>query len=233
MLYGYTDQPSDKRELPFSWDELLFDPGKWGTGWNAFFGYANGENRQSLKKQVKPYEKGSVDDHGYVDGLTTELATTKLKELKALKQPFFLGVGFFKPHLPFNSPETYWDLYNEETLPVAHNPELPQHINKASLHNSGEFNGYKLGEEQPSLDNPVSDAYARKIRHAYYSCISYVDAQIGKILQEVDKLGLENNTIVIIWGDHGWHLGDQRVWGKHTIFEGSNLYQRSTGQIYY
>ena len=111
LVYGYNENPSNKRELPHSWNELVFDSGKWGTGWNSFFGYSNGENRQSLEKVVKPYEAGNVDDEGYVDGLTTKLTITKLRELKKRKEPFFLGVGFFKPHLPFNAPKKYWDLY--------------------------------------------------------------------------------------------------------------------------
>jgi arylsulfatase A-like enzyme len=219
LLYGYNDPVSTKRELPYSWDELAFNPGKWGTGWNAFFGYASGENRQSLHRQVKPYEMGNVNDEGYPDGLTAQLAVEKLKELSKKGKPFFLGVGFFKPHLPFNSPKKYWDLYDEKDLPLAPFPDIPKNINLASLHNSGEFNGYRLGDEKATLEHPVSDAYARKLRHAYFACVSYTDAQIGKLLKELDRLGLAGNTIVVIWGDHGWHLGDQRMWGKHTIFE--------------
>ncbi len=218
-IYDYTEDPSDVRELPYSWDELLFDYGKWKTGWNAFFGYANGENRQSLNKQVKPYEKGMVTDTGYVDGLTTQLAISKLKDLKNGSKPFFLGVGFFKPHLPFNSPEKYWDLYNRDSIPISPNPLIPVNVNLSSLHNSGEFNQYQLGDEKASLSHPVSDAYAKKLRHAYYACISYIDHQIGLILEELITLGLDKNTIIVVWGDHGWHLGDQQVWGKHTIFE--------------
>ncbi|PIF06641.1 MAG: sulfatase [Draconibacterium sp.] len=219
MLYGYTDSVSTEYELPNSWDEMLFNPGKWQTGWNAFFGYADGSNRQSKKRQVKPYEKGDVDDLGYPDGLTTELALQKLKELAGKKQPFFLGVGFFKPHLPFNAPQMYWDLYDENDIPLSPNPFIPENVNKASLHNSSEFNLYLTGDEKASLDRSISKEYARKLRHAYFACISYVDAQVGKLLDELDSLGLAENTIVVLWGDHGWHLGDQLVWGKHTIFE--------------
>ncbi|MEO9894486.1 sulfatase [Aurantibacter sp.] len=218
-LYEYEEEPSQKRELPHSWSELLFNSGKWKTGWNSFFAYANGENRQSLKKQVKPYEAGNVDDNGYPDGLTTEIAISKLKELKNQNKPFFMGVGFFKPHLPFNAPKRYWDLYNRDSLPISDNPNIPENINLSSLHESGEFNQYALGEEKASLSKSVSDAYARKLKHAYLAAISYTDAQVGKIMQELKESGLDKNTIIVIWGDHGWHLGDQRVWGKHTLFE--------------
>ncbi len=219
LVYGYNEQPSEKRELPYSWDELVFNSGKWSTGWNAFFGYADGENRQSMKRMVKPYEAGNVGDEGYVDGLTAQLAITKLHELKKNDKPFFLGVGFFKPHLPFNAPKKYWVLYDEEEISLSPNPLFPENVSTKSLHNSGELNGYKLTDEIAGLAHPVSDIYAKKLRHAYFASVSYVDAQIGKVLNELKALGLDDNTIVIVWGDHGWHLGDQQVWGKHTVFE--------------
>ncbi len=218
-VYGYLEPKSDVLELPHSWNEMLLNSKKWGSGHNAFFGYANGTNRNSLNRMVKPYECGEVDDTGYVDGLTANLAIEKLRELKSKKQPFFLGVGFFKPHLPFTSPKKYWDMYDEDSLLLAPVRRIPKNSSRASLHNSGEFNGYKLGDEKASLNKPVSEAYERKLRHAYFACISYVDAQIGRVLAELKRLGLEENTIVVVWGDHGWHLGDQLVWGKHTIFE--------------
>lgn len=220
-VYGYNDPKSDKLELPHSWDEMRFDPGKWVTGWNAFFGYADGSNRQGRKSKVKPYEDAEVGDEGYPDGLTANLALAKLKELAGKKQPFFLGVGFFKPHLPFNAPKKYWDLYDEAKIPLTPSPTIPEHVNPASLHESSEFNQYALGDEQASLEKPVSDAYARKLRHAYYAGVSYTDAQVGKVLDALKQLGLDKNTIVVLWSDHGWHLGDYRVWGKHTIFDQS------------
>lgn len=218
-VYEYLEPKSNQLELPYSWDEMLLDDKKWGTGHNAFFGYADGTNRNTLKGEVKPYEMADVPDTAYVDGLTANLAIQKLKELKEKGQPFFLGVGFFKPHLPFTAPKKYWDLYNEDEIPVSPVPFIPENVNRASLHPSNEFNQYKLGEEKASLEAPVSDVYARKLRHAYFACVSFVDAQIGKVLEELEAQGLAENTIVVVWGDHGWHLGDQLIWGKHTIFE--------------
>lgn len=218
-VYGYTEPKSDRLELPHSWDEMLFDAGKWGTGHNAFFGYADGSNRQSRNQQVKPYESADVADEGYPDGLSARLAVEKLRELAKKESPFFLGVGFFKPHLPFTAPKKYWDLYDEPEISLTPSPDLPENVNTASLINSGEFNSYESGAEKASLKSPVSDAYARKLRHAYYASISYTDAQVGKVLTELKRLGLDKNTIVIIWSDHGWQLGDYRVWGKHTLFE--------------
>ncbi|GLR18008.1 iduronate-2-sulfatase [Portibacter lacus] len=220
-VYGYEEPVSEQRELPESWSDLAFDAGKWGTGWNAFFAYSNGENRQSMKRQVKPYENGDVADDGYPDGLTANLALKKLKEVAGQDQPFFMGVGFFKPHLPFNAPQKYWDLYDESSLPLAPFDTIPTNVNKASLNNSGEFNSYQLGEEKASFEKKVSDDYARKLRHGYFASISYVDAQIGKLMAELKRLELYDNTIVVLWGDHGWNLGDYASWGKHTIFERS------------
>ena len=216
-VYNYNQKRSNQLELPKSWDEMLFNAGKWDTGWNAFFGYADGSNRNNQNGSVRPYENKTVDDEGYPDGLTALLAIEKIQRLKDKQQPFFMGIGFFKPHLPFNAPQKYWDLYDREKLVLSPSNTIPYHVNTASLHNSDEFNRYRLGEEKVSLSKPVSDEYARKLRHAYYAGVSYVDAQIGKVLDELEKSGLDENTIVVLWGDHGWHLGDNRVWGKHTL----------------
>lgn len=221
-IYPYNaPKRSNRRELPNSWDEMLFNPGKWRHGWDAFFAYADGESRTTKKGEVLPYEAGLVDDTGYPDGLTAELAIDKIKELSQKNKPFFLGVGFFKPHLPFNAPKKYWDLYDENILPLSPSPDIPANVNLASLHGSGEFNQYKLGQEKASLDKSLSDEYSRKLIHGYYASISYVDAQVGKVISTLKKMGLYENTLIIVWGDHGWHLGDQRVWGKHTLFERS------------
>jgi len=217
--YGYLEEKSDELELPHSWDEMLFNPGKWGNGWNAFFGYADGSDRNHLENQTRPLEHADVEDTGYPDGLTAELAVQKLGELAKGNQPFFLGVGFFKPHLPFNAPQKYWDLYDEKDIDLAPFRGIPENVNLASMNNNGEFNQYLLGKEKAGLDDPLSDEYARELRHAYFSAVSYVDAQVGKVVDELKRLGLYENTVIILWGDHGWHLGDQNMWGKHTIFE--------------
>jgi len=218
-IYKYTEPRSNKMELPASWDEMLFDPGKWETGWNAFFGYADGSSRTTRQGQVKPYEAAAVPDTGYADGLTATLAVQKLQQLAQQEKPFFLGVGFIKPHLPFNAPQQYWNLYDENNLPLTPSPGIPQQIHPASLQQSGEFNSYKKGEEKASLSEAVSDEYARKLRHGYFAAVSYTDAQIGRVLAALKQLQLDKNTIIVLWGDHGWHLGDDLVWGKHTLTE--------------
>ena len=221
LVYGYKEKPSDVKEMPYSWDRFIFNPGKWKTGWNAFFAYANGENRQSLTGLVKPYESIDIADNGYPDGLILNSAVKELKKLKAEYKPFFLGVGFFKPHLPFNAPKKYWDLYERSSIPIASDPLIPKNVHPKSLGKMGEFYNYKLSDEKPTLEKPVSDDYARKLIHGYYASISYVDHLIGKLLKELKALDLDKNTLIVLWGDHGWHLGNDRKWGKHSLFERS------------
>lgn len=112
-------------------------------------------------------------------------------------------------------------MYAPENIPLSPIPFIPEGCHEMTLHGSEEFNGYLSGEEKASLEKPVSDDYARRLRHAYFACISYVDAQIGKVLSALEESGQADNTIVILWGDHGWHLGDHLVWGKHTLHETS------------
>ena len=219
LVYEYREEPSTIKEMPHSWDEFLFDAGKWETGWNAFFAYADGSNRNDMEKQVKPYEGANVSDDGYPDGLTTKLALEQLQKLKEKNQPFFLGVGYFKPHLPFNAPKKYWDLYQEDDMPISPEQDIPEGVNRASLHPSGEFNQYALGEEKASLDSTMSPAYQRKLKHAYYASISYIDAQVGELMAELERLDLAENTIIVVWGDHGWHLGEKLRYKKFTLWE--------------
>ena len=221
LVYQYEEQPTKIKEMPHSWNRFIFNPGKWKTGWNAFFAYANGENRQSLKGQVKPYESADISDDGYPDGLILKSALDELKRLKEEEKPFFLGVGFFKPHLPFNAPKKYWDFYDRDSISIAPDPNIPTGVNPISVGKMGEFYNYKLSDEKPTLKKTVSDEYARKLIHGYYASISYIDNLIGKLIRELKSLDLDRNTMVILWGDHGWHLGNDRKWGKHTLFERS------------
>ena len=123
--------------------------------------------------------------------------------------------------MPFNAPKKYWDLYDRNSIPIAPDPDIPEGIHPVSIGKMGEFYNYKLSDEKPTLSQPVSDEYARKLIHGYYASISYIDSLIGKLIAELNSLDLDKNTMVIIWGDHGWHLGNDRKWGKHTLFERS------------
>lgn len=218
---------SERPELPFSWDRMWGPAGEWGTPWKGFFAYAGGKSRT---RGVTPaFEGADVPDTGYPDGL---LAAETIARLGALKdRPFFLAAGFYKPHLPFNAPKKYWDLYDPAKLPLAPHGTPPAGVDPAiSLHPSGELLGQYT---EAAANRVVTEAHARRLRHGYFAGVSYVDAQIGKVLDELDRLGLAEKTLVVVWGDHGWHLGDHGVWGKHTLHDRSlrsTLIMRAPGQ---
>jgi arylsulfatase A-like enzyme len=212
--------PDTRPELPGAWDVLAAPTDRWGTEQHAFFGYADGSSRNSLDGEVPPFEAADVDDEGYPDGQTARMALEQIDRLARQDQPFLLAVGFYKPHLPFNAPKKYWDLYRRENIDLSPNPYLPEGLTETNtLHRMGEFNRYKQGRETAGPGKKLSDGYARELRHAYLAATSYIDAQIGKLLDALEQNGLDRNTVVILWGDHGWHLGDQTVWGKHTLYE--------------
>ncbi|MFT5124756.1 MAG: arylsulfatase A-like enzyme [Kiritimatiellia bacterium] len=217
-VYPYGGDGNGPPEMPFSWDEYSMPLGKWGTGWDTFFAYADGTSRTQRQKEKRPWppmEMHDGDDKSYPDGWIAEAAVARLAELKAQEKPFFYAVGFFKPHLPFNAPKKYWDLYDRSKIALSPAPVKPEGINPASWHSSGEMFKYAHTSDMPKLDLE----HLRALRHAYFACVSYTDAQVGKLLTALDEQGLRENTIVVVWGDHGWHLGDQAVWGKHTIFD--------------
>ncbi len=215
MIYA---GPNDHEpELAHAWDRIGTPVGQWGDPWSAFFGYEGGATRRYKPPKSPATEAANVGDSGYPDGLIAEEAIAELRRLK--DEPFFLAVGFKKPHLPFTAPQRYWDLYDPAELPLAPHPQPPEGIDPSlSLHPNGELTG-----RYDALADPrrATEAEARHLRHGYFACVSYIDAQIGKLLDKLDRLGLSENTIVVVWGDHGWHLGDLFVWGKHTAFEWS------------
>ena len=216
-IYSYEGEGDGELEMPFSWDERLMPYEKWGTAWNSFFGYADGSNRNMKRGAYPPYERADVPDEAYPDGLIAQDAIAQLNALEG--EPFLLAVGFFKPHLPFTAPAKYWDLYDRDEIDVSPNPDIPAGIHPASLHASNEMFGNYNHERNGGKGVRIPDEDARTLRHAYYASVSFVDAQVGKVLDELERLGLAENTIVVIWGDHGWHLGDHTIWGKHTTFE--------------
>jgi iduronate 2-sulfatase len=158
-------------------------------------------------------EAPEVEDNTLQDGQAADAAIASLRELKG--KQFFLGVGFIKPHTPFVAPKKYWNLYDPKKIQPAPRTELPKGAPAMAGHNSGEVRRYT---DQPKRE-PFTEANARNLRHGYFACISYIDAQVGRVLGELDRLGLRDNTIVLLYGDHGWHLGDHGLWGKITNFE--------------
>jgi iduronate 2-sulfatase len=161
------------------------------------------------------FEAFDGDDQSYPDGLIAETAIEQINKLYASRSPFFMAVGFIRPHLPFGAPKKYLDLYADCELPTIAHPNKPKH--PSSWTNSGEFMRYNRWSK-----NPISDpAFADEVRRHYAACVSYVDAQVGLLMDQLDRSGILEKTIVVLWGDHGWHLGEHGVWGKHTLFEES------------
>ncbi len=173
---------------------------------------------EKQKRRGPPTEAAPVADDAYGDGALANAAVERLQALAANPaQPFFLAVGFYKPHLPFVAPQPYWDLYPPETIKLPDNYQLPTNAPAESSHNWGELRAY----DGIPAKGPITDDTARNLIRGYYACVSYTDAQIGKVLAELDRLGLAENTIVVLWGDHGWNLGDHTYWNKHSTFESS------------
>ena len=159
------------------------------------------------------YECADVPDNAYSDGAIADAAIEMLRRAK--DKPFFIAAGFLKPHLPFVAPKKYWDLYRRDDIPMAPNPFPPKDAPKFALANWAELRAY---EDIPRI-GPLTDDQARTLKHGYYACVSYMDAQVGRVLEELDRLGLRDSTVVVLWGDHGWKLGEHGEWCKHTNFE--------------
>jgi iduronate 2-sulfatase len=153
----------------------------------------------------------------YTDGWVTREALKQMDRLAAGEQPFFLAVGIMKPHLPFACPKSYLDIYKDVKLAPIPHPEKPEGL--STWHSSGEFRQYASGGRDAWKDAD----YADQLRRSYAACVSYADNQVAQLLAHLEKLGLKDNTIVVLWGDHGWHLGEHAVWGKHTLYEESLL----------
>lgn len=165
--------------------------------------------------QGPAYESADVPDQFYRDGYNTDLAIATMKDIVAEGKPFFVGLGFYKPHLNFIAPKKYWDMYDPNNIPLATHTAPPQGGATMGLHPSFEL---RVRHGIPKK-GPINNELARTLKHGYMACVSYVDAQIGRMLEALEKEGLRDNTIIIVWGDHGWHLGDMGVWGKATNYE--------------
>lgn len=170
------------------------------------------------------FESPDVEDIEYADG---RVAAETVKRLRAAKErrekegtPFFIVAGFARPHLPFSAPKKYWDLYDPDQLPMPEFEKLPAGAPRVAGKRGGEISNYKPVHEEKS--DPFGDELKRNLIHGYYASMSFVDAQIGKTLDELHRLELDENTIVILWGDHGFHLGDLGIWTKHTNYEQAN-----------
>jgi iduronate 2-sulfatase len=199
-------------EVPEAWDRYLMPCAEWQHPRGAMHGLANGEIRiKSSSTDV--FQSAEGPDSIYPDGLIAREGLSQLETLAAQDKPFFLAVGLIKPHLPFGAPKKYLDLYDGVTLPPIPHPEKPE----AGWHGSGEFMGYNRWGKDPRTDT----AFATEVRRHYAACVSYADKHVGDILAKLKETGADKDTVIILWGDHGWHLGEHNIWGKHSLFEES------------
>lgn len=205
-------------ELPGAWNRSWTPIDPWPSPEGVMHGYAGGIPRE--RGVTPPLERASGPDHNYPDALVADEAVAHLEKLAkqaehGVEAPWFFAVGLLKPHLPFAAPEKYYQLYQPEDIPPPPNSDKPE--GPSSWHASGEFfhNYGHEGGRDPNED----EAYRQELRLAYAACISYMDAQLGRIMAALEESGQADNTIVIAWGDHGYHLGDQAIWGKHCLYE--------------
>ena len=192
-----------------AWDEI------WEV--DALWDYALPESQEIRRNTHRglPFESAEVHDSVYRDGRLTLKVIQDLNELIKSKQPFFLTMGLRKPHLPFSAPKKYWDLYDRDKIELPESYIQPETTPKQAFHNFGELRQYENIPKKGDLPEDL----AKELIHGYYACVSYIDSQIGLVLNELERLELDENTIVILWGDHGWNLGDHKLWCKHVTFE--------------
>lgn len=203
-------------EMPQSWDRHLMPVGPWQHPRGAMHGLAKGEIRVKAG-EMDLFQAVEGPDSIYPDGLITDEALQQLDELTQGEndKPFFLAVGIIRPHLPLGAPAKYLEPYRDAPLPDIAHPSKP--TGKTTWHGSGEFMKYNRWNRNPNNDSE----FATEVRRYYAACVSYADAQVGRIVARLQERGAADDTIVVVWGDHGWHLGEHAVWGKHTLFEES------------
>ncbi len=166
------------------------------------------------------WEAADVHDTMYYDGAQNELTKKTLTRLSQSEDPFFMGLGYFRPHLPFTVPKRYWDMYDRDEIPLANNPYMPEGapmLTMNSMYELRHYDGFNhIGH--PTSDFTMNEDTARILRQGYYASVSYVDKLIGDVIAHLKEIGIYDNTIIVVWGDHGWKLGDHNSWGKMTNF---------------
>jgi iduronate 2-sulfatase len=202
---------------PVSWSAPYFEPEPVHYAAPENLGKHPIINKAVPENRLNPvFESADVADEAYEDGLTAKAARQAIREAADREEPFFMMVGFHKPHTPFNAPKKYWDLYKREEIPLAKYPYPPINApEKFAVHPWRYFRSFK---DMPQ-EGPMPDFQARELKHAYYACISYVDALVGGLLEELEAVGQKDNTIIVFTSDHGYQLGDHSLWSKHTNFE--------------
>jgi iduronate 2-sulfatase len=207
---------------PQSWSEPAWYHGEQYRSWFTKEALDYVKNLKALPKEKQPkimrgppFEAANEPDDVYPDGQTAAKTIETLQRLKGTGQPFFLGVGFVKPHLPFTCPQKYWDLYPAETVQLPDNYYPPKDVPAPALHDGYELRTYGTVPAKGEIPREM----ALNLIRGYRACVSFMDAQVGRVLAELDRLGLRDNTVVILWGDHGYHLGENGLFTKMTNFE--------------
>jgi arylsulfatase A-like enzyme/GH35 family endo-1,4-beta-xylanase len=226
--------------LPYKRAHQLKYPKDWGQPMVGY--YQNQQIKEKIKSIVKkenippakvgdylktvfrpPFSSSPAPDEAYADGAIAAEALRMIDDLSTKRKPFFLAVGFKRPHLPFSAPQKYWNLYGRDRIPLAAFHERGSNIGRLAFKGPGEISKYPMDGRFYTTDNNgqlnLDVAFQRELVHGYYACASFIDFQIGKIVNKLKKEGLMGNTIIVIWGDHGFHLGDHRMWTKHSNFE--------------
>jgi len=221
--HGYTavgigklfhNESGAKPAFPFADPESWSEPPQFANGahWQDWVWPAGSAGPRSKGDAVQCLD---VPDDAYFDGQIATAAIARLQRLADSREPFFLGVGFWKPHLPFNAPKKYWDLYDRTKLLRPGTDRMPVGAPEIAGHAWTELRGYggipKTG--------PLREGQIMELRHGYLAGISFLDAQVGRVLDELGRLGLAEKTIVVFWSDHGFHLGEHNLWAKTTNYE--------------
>lgn len=195
------------------------DSTAWDENWQAdkLWDYALEESQKIRASTHRglPMEAADVPDSVYRDGQLALKVIRDLNKLKVAKQPFFLTMGVAKPHLPFCAPQKYWDLYDRNSIHLPESYLQPKSTPSKAFHRYGELRNYENIPKKGDLPEDL----AKELIHGYYASVSYIDAQVGLVLDELQRLGMAENTIVVLWGDHGWNLADHKLWCKHCTFE--------------
>ena len=165
-------------------------------------------------------EEVDLPDDLHIDGAITQQALKAMRRLAKQNQPFFLAAGFVRPHLPFVVPRKYWKLYDPMEIPLASNPQLPSGAPEIAMNTMYELRDYIDFRNTPRPDRgSLTEEQQRRLKHGYYAAVSFIDAQVGLLLAELEKLDLDDQTIVVLWSDHGWKLGEHNSWCKQTNYE--------------
>ncbi|MGK0187100.1 MAG: arylsulfatase A-like enzyme [Verrucomicrobiales bacterium] len=217
-VFAYNGEGDGRDELPHAWNQLATPLGAWKRGWGVFFAYAGGHHREDGNGHRDLMEFTVQNDADLPDGLMADAAIEQLQGFSKSGERFFLGLGLFKPHLPFVAPQADWDAlqdaYDRGDFHLLGDAAAKSETDY--WHRSGEFYNYAFPFTK---EQPLAQDAAALARRGYAACVRYSDRQVGKVLETLESTGLSKNTIVVVWGDHGWHLGEQQIWGKHSPLE--------------